>query len=97
MFLETPSSLHISRFSSPENDALAPFYGEGFFRPHRYEIPFYLGHKTEGEAEYLAVDAVIEAVALLHRVEPYVFLQAFAHYLHYLCKGATQPGYLAYD
>lgn len=59
--------------AAAENHTFGTTQGQGLLGAHRYQVALDFGHEAEGEAQHLAVDAVVEHVALLGRVEHYAF------------------------
>ena len=66
-------------------------------RPHRNKIALNLRDESESEAQHLAVDRIVERIALLGRIKVDSPLQAFAHNRHNVRKRSAQAGNLRHD
>lgn len=66
-------------------------------RPHRNKIALNLRDESESEAQHLAVDRIVERIALLGRIKVDSPLQAFAHNRHNVRKRSAQARNLRHD
>ena len=71
--------------------------GQRLFGSHRDEVAFDFGHKAEGKAEHLAVDGVVEGIAVFGRVDGDLLLEASAHDGHDFGEGTAQSRDFGHD
>lgn len=81
----------ITAFFSSELDTLFPTQGKRFAGAHGDQIAFDFGNKPESEAEYLAVERVVETVTFFCAVQDHTFLQQCSHDGHDVDQRTTQP------
>ena len=77
-------------FGAAKVDTVGAAGGQGFFGAHGNEVALDLCYQTEGEAEDLAVDAVVELVFLFGGVYIDALLDADAHDFHDVSEGTTK-------
>lgn len=95
-FVQQPL-FHAAALAAPERHTVRTPRRQGLLRPHRDQAALDLGNQSEGEAEHLAVDAVVEGVTLLRAEEPDVAPQALLHDRHDLGQRPAQPRELGDD
>lgn len=87
----------VAALAPSENLPFGLAQGQRLLGPHRNQVALDLRDEPEGETEHLAVDAVVEDVALLGRVEVDLLLQAFSHDGHDVGQRPAQARYLRND
>lgn len=83
--------LHAASLAPAQHNPFAAAQGERLLGAHRDQVAFDFGHQPECETEHLAVDAVVEGIAVFGAVEDDLPPQAQPHDGHDLGERAAQP------
>lgn len=82
--------LGVAALTASELHAPLAAQGQGFARAHGDEVALDLGDQPECEAEHLAVERVVERIAVLGAVEAYLLFEQPAYDSHNLGERAAQ-------
>lgn len=90
--VDQSSELGAAALAASERDTLLASERQRLAGAHGDEVAFDFGHQSEGEAENLAVDGVVEGVPVLGAVEMHLLFEQPADERHDVCQRAAQAG-----